>query len=394
MKRKASLTLVTLLVFTLNLYSQTSSVKFAEKPFSDILAMAKSQKKLVFMDAYTVWCGPCKWMSANIFTNDSVARFYNDNFICTKFDMEKGEGLELRSRYEVKAYPTLLFIDGDGNMIHKRVGAPREIRDYIEMGKVALTPGAGLAAVSKRYNDGDADPALLQIYLERLQGAYMPVNAPLSKYMATQKDETLTSNANWKLIYSYTDDMNSREFSYLVAHKEQFIALHGFDSVDQKINEVFLRALSAQMRSRQFSEEQYSKVKQQIRATGYDGAEKVIFTADLNLYLSRGEAEKFLETVYHNIDKYYRNDHNILNSVAWQVFTMTDSVKYLQKALEWSALTLEIQDQSAYQDTYAQILFKLGRKDEAILHEKRAIELGMKEGIDIKEFEQALIKMQ
>lgn len=394
MRRKASLTLATLLVFALNIYSQTSSVKFEEKPFNDILSMAKSQKKLIFMDAYTVWCGPCKWMSANIFTNDSVARFYNDNFICTKFDMEKGEGIELRNRYEVKAFPTLLFIDGDGNMVHKRVGAPREIRDYIEMGKVALTPGAGLAAVSKRYNEGDADPALLQVYLERLQGAYMPVNAPLSKYMATQKDEDLTSNANWKLIYSYTDDMNSREFSYLVAQKEQFIALHGFDSVDQKINEVFLRALSAQMRSRQFSEEKYNKVKQQIRATGYEGAEKVIFTADLNLYLSRGESEKFLESVYNNTDKYYKNDHNILNSVAWQVFTMTDSVKYLQKALEWSALTLEIQDQSAYQDTYAQILFKLGRKDEAILHEKRAIELGLKEGIDIKEFEQALMKMQ
>ncbi|MCF8411653.1 MAG: thioredoxin family protein, partial [Crocinitomicaceae bacterium] len=38
-------------------------------------AKAKKEKKLIFIDAYTTWCGPCKWISANIFTNKEVADY-------------------------------------------------------------------------------------------------------------------------------------------------------------------------------------------------------------------------------------------------------------------------------------------------------------------------------
>lgn len=377
-----------------NGFSQNRSIAFIEKPFSELLSQAKTQKKLIFMDAYTTWCGPCKWISANIFTNDSVADYFNKNFICTKFDMEKGEGTELGSRYQVRAYPTLLFIDGDGNMVHKRVGAPRQLKEYLDMGKVALTPGQGLAALSKRYNEGVTDPAEMMIYLKRLQEAYMPVNVPLAKYMATQKDEELTSTSNWNLIYAYSDDMNSREFVYLVKNQDKFAAVHTPDSVEQKISEVYLKALITQTRSRQFKEEEYNKTKLIIRESGYSGAEKVIFTADINMYLGQGQAEKFFEEVYTGTDKYYSGDYKMLNSLAWQVFTMTDDEKYLKKAADWAKRSVELKNQSAGNDTYAQILFKLGRKDEAIHHEKMAIELAKKEGAETKEFEQTLLKMQ
>jgi len=102
-----------------SLYAQNRSVDFQHTTFAEVLAKAKAENKPIFLDAYTTWCGPCKYMATKIFTQDKVADFFNANFVSTKFDMEKGEGLELAKKYGVKVYPTFLVLDSDGNIIHR-----------------------------------------------------------------------------------------------------------------------------------------------------------------------------------------------------------------------------------------------------------------------------------
>ena len=91
---KTVLSLV-LMILSVTTYSQNKYIQFETKTFAEIKALAKAQNKLIFLDAYTSWCGPCKYMAKNIFTNDTVADFYNSRFINAKIDMEKGEGVEL-----------------------------------------------------------------------------------------------------------------------------------------------------------------------------------------------------------------------------------------------------------------------------------------------------------
>src|SRR6185503_10815231 len=98
-----------------------------------LLARAKKEKKMIMVDAFTTWCGPCKWMAKNIFPNDTVAEFYNKNFINAKIDMEKGEGPDLAKKYEVGCYPTFLFIDGNGQLIHRQSGGG-EVKSFIQLG--------------------------------------------------------------------------------------------------------------------------------------------------------------------------------------------------------------------------------------------------------------------
>ena len=87
------------------------------------LKLAKEQNKLVFMDCYTTWCGPCVHLTKNIFPIKEVGDFYNANFINVKFDMEKDAGIGIAKKYHVRAYPTLLFLDANGEVVHKHLGA-------------------------------------------------------------------------------------------------------------------------------------------------------------------------------------------------------------------------------------------------------------------------------
>lgn len=117
------------------LLAQHGGMAFSESAsWKEILAEAKASNRVIFMDAYTTWCGPCKMMAKNVFTDETVGDFYNANFVNVKMDMEAGEGVALASEYSVRAYPTLLFIDGDGAIVHRAVGY-HEAAAFVELGK-------------------------------------------------------------------------------------------------------------------------------------------------------------------------------------------------------------------------------------------------------------------
>jgi len=75
-----------------------AGINFVEnKSWKEVLAMAREKNKLIFLDAYASWCGPCKYLQRDVFTDEEVGKFFNDVFINVKMDMEQGEGLNCRS---------------------------------------------------------------------------------------------------------------------------------------------------------------------------------------------------------------------------------------------------------------------------------------------------------
>lgn len=130
--------LFTLLAISLG--AQTKSILFESKGWAELSAEAARQNKLIFLDAYASWCSVCKKMDKEVFSNDSVADFYNSHFINAKFDMERGEGMALAERYQVNIYPTFLFIDPQGKVLHRAEGGfPAQA--FLELARNAQTPG-------------------------------------------------------------------------------------------------------------------------------------------------------------------------------------------------------------------------------------------------------------
>lgn len=98
-------------------------IKFKSISLDKAKAEAKKNDQLIFIDAYTSWCGPCKKMAATSFKDEAVGELFNDKFINLKIDCEKdADGPEVARMYKIRAYPTLLIIDGEGKLIKQVVG--------------------------------------------------------------------------------------------------------------------------------------------------------------------------------------------------------------------------------------------------------------------------------
>jgi thioredoxin 1 len=111
-------------------------IQFIEGDWSKALAEAKKQNKLIFLDAYASWCGPCKLLKKNTFPDKAAGEYFNTNFINVAMDMEKGDGPALTEKYSVSAYPTLIITDAEGNIITYTQGyiTPTQLIDFGKFG--------------------------------------------------------------------------------------------------------------------------------------------------------------------------------------------------------------------------------------------------------------------
>jgi len=110
-------------------------IKFESMSLKQAKALAKEQGKIIFIDSYTSWCGPCKLMAKNEFVNADLGKLYNSKFINLKIDIEKdADGPEVARLYKIRAYPTLLYINGDGKLIKSMMGY-QYANDLIAIGK-------------------------------------------------------------------------------------------------------------------------------------------------------------------------------------------------------------------------------------------------------------------
>lgn len=120
--------------------SSTTGIKFeGTSSWKELIKKAKAEKKLIFMDAYTTWCGPCKMLQSRVFPDKQLGEYFNQNFVNAAIDMESDEGMRLSSIYEVRGYPTLFFIDPNNGKVVKSILGYTEVDQLLNTGKSAAS---------------------------------------------------------------------------------------------------------------------------------------------------------------------------------------------------------------------------------------------------------------
>ena len=193
------------------------------EPWSKVLQRAKEQNQLIFMDCYTVWCGPCKGLAQDVFPQKQVGDFFNTHFVNVKYDMEKGDGKMLREKYKeyIIGFPTLLLLDGDGNVVHQMAGYQKA--ENLIAGMKAGMEGKSLPALQKKYEAGVRDFETIRDYVAALNGAFKRENIPtiISEFIATIPMEKLKDKEIWNLVGKYITDPYSEAYQYVFKEIEK-----------------------------------------------------------------------------------------------------------------------------------------------------------------------------
>ncbi len=347
-------------------------IEFFQGTFAEAVEKAKKEEKLIFMDAYAEWCGPCKRMAATVFTDAKVGDFFNQNFVCLKRDMEKGEGVDLQRRYPISAFPTLMFINGKGERVHQHIGA-LDANNFIGLGKTAMSKIDNFKDYEKKYEGGERSPAFIAAYLRALNRANKPSLKIANDFLSKQTDFT---NADvLKVVFEGTSEADSRIFDLLLKYRPQIVALYSEEQVKNRLQAACEKTVMKAIELKQPDLLQEAK-KRMKTALPADRAESLGIMSEMRYCEAAYDAKNYVNHCSNYAKKVVKTDVSQLNKLAEQMFAafpkdakvLADAAKYAQKASQVGGL-------ANYYFTHARILKQQGKKADAKKQAEKALTL-------------------
>ena len=370
-------------------YKQNRSIEFRDGTWQEITEQARKEKKMIFVDCYTSSCGPCKMLAKNIFTQDSVADFYNGNFVCFQIDMEKGEGPELAKKYSVAAFPTLLYIDAQGELKHCVVGY-QQAGELIQNGRNALIGQNTLPDFQKRYEAGERDPEFVKEYIEVLYKAYRPQlqREVATEYINTLSERDFYTRETWNIIIKNLSDPLSPVLKKVAANKFRFSQVVAKDTIDIFLDYTLKSAVNGFLwwtpDKGAFNQQRYDDLLAYLFTQNLPKVPQYIATLYAAKYLKTGDMRGMLDemrnSLHYGIFYDPQDKLDFIRNSFRHIETLGDK-DFLQEANVWLDACMETAPTGYYKSEYmkvkARILRALGKTDEAEALEREAPKIRM-----------------
>lgn len=200
---------VLLLLLTPYLLS-AQGINFENSSLQEALQKAKAENKLLFIDGYATWCGPCKRMDRTVFVDREVGRFFDEHLVAMKVDVEKGEGPEIKRKYGITGLPGYVFLNGDGFVMY-RFSSAMSKEAFMEKVNHALEltkDENNIGRLTERYQSEKGDEQFVRLYLDKLKKSnstnYTDV---LENYLSIQKSIPESSKEMVMLLADHSEEI-------------------------------------------------------------------------------------------------------------------------------------------------------------------------------------------
>lgn len=383
-------TLALLVMASATMYGQ--GIEFSKKDWDAVLQEAQATKKPIFLDAYTTWCGPCKKMDKRVFKNQEVGSFYNTHFINVKMDMEKGVGVRLAKKYKIRAYPTLLYLDGEGDILHKVAGYHNE-QKFIAVGRKALNPEFRLGEMDRYYNAGVKEPQFLYRYAYAKKLASDNTHRDIvQEYLKTQNDWSTPENLQF--IYDFTESTRSRHFNYMLDNKKLFDKKFGENIIDGRIQKLVNGRLDFIMNQKGDVSQEFTAVNK-LFSKVYGVDSKGRFAGfKMTYYRSQGNRDGFAKAAVEFVENMRGITADELNSISRTFVEVINDEQMLAKAIAWQKRAVKMENTYSHNYTLAALYTKIGDKRKAKKSAKRALKIGKKHKDDTTAVKQLMSEIK
>lgn len=394
-----------------------NGIKFEQTlSWEEIKAKAKTSNKYIFVDCYATWCGPCKMMDREVYSDPQVGKAFNKQFISVKVQMDstaKDEeqtkkwyttAQKMRHDYKIQAFPTYLFFTPNTELVLKEMGF-MTANNFIRLINLAKDPQKPLYyAQYQQYKQNIKEyetMGKLALFTRDVIG-----DNDLSDKMSKDYKKYYLDKLDPEVLYTKEHIDFICNFIPLVSIKDKFFLLcynnpARFDSISGTTglgNDIVVQTITRE----EIAAKVQKKSKPISKSPNWDELETYI----AEKYSSIDAHKLVLDykiRYYRDIDKdwtlwaKYKDEMikkypfkppyglEVYISInghggAWHAFLHCSDSAVLTKALEWVelAITLDGEDTprlAAYMDTKANLLYKLGQKEKALKLQKEAVEL-------------------
>lgn len=390
-----------------------AQIQFRHDAWQSILDAAGRDNKLVFLDCYASWCGPCKWMATNAFLDAEVSQFFNARFVNAKIDMEQGEGPRLSDQFGITAYPTLLFVNAQGEVVKTSVGAldatsllalgqsmaptviapvdPKPVDPAPVAGRNSYSDAERLDQMKMQYANGQSNRAFLVNFLLALKAAGESYTFVVERLKPGMVGAALLEKDNWRVFQAVFERLDSEQARYFLSHLPAFAAAFGSAPVTAKAVAMY----SAPMRraATDGNATAYEQARAAMLRSEIDRAAYHVLAVDLQVCQDRGDWGRYAQTACNFVAQNPNVESNTLNDLAWGFYQHIDDLSQLRQAMHWTNQACENDPNYPNLDTKAMLLMKLGRVKEAITYAELAIETAASTGEDATATKEALAEL-
>lgn len=384
---------------------KAQGIKFEENlSWTQIKTKARTENKYIMMDTYTTWCGPCKQMSNETFPKKEAGDFINPRFIAVKVQMDKTDSDSehvkswyqdakvIGDLYEVRAYPTVLYFSPEGNIVHNVVGY-QDVNRLIDEAKVALKNDDDYTLKLAEFKKGMLDTAAMRSLVTKAKTlkAFKTAQEIADKYIGYINKNDLFKKDNLIFI-GMNLSSKSKYFDLFLKYPEKVNA-----SVQKNFAENSVMGVIYREEIEPFDKAEkpdWEAIEKKVVAKYGKLGEERIWGNRMAYYNGKND--------WVNLGKYYKkyferaipHERSFIhiNNLSWPVFehvTDTSVLNIAIKAMDFNIDKYQRYDAAAI-DTYANLLYKVGRKEEAINWE----DLGRRLSNNGKEFVETLEKMK
>lgn len=360
--------------------------------WEQVKAKAKQEGKYIFMDCYTTWCKPCLQME-NTFNDEAVGKAVNDLFINVRMQMDTSkkdnewvksryaEARAIMQQYKVANFPTFLFFSPEGKLVDIAVGF-RWPKEFKALFADAVDPGKQYYTLLADYNRGEKDTSTARRLLAR-KTKYMG-DLILAKQIA--KDYILQLNKrdyhtkdNIEFIREFTENTHDIGFSIFYQNPKKINEIAGRNGYAEEQLEFFISqefvdpvlAKAGSIIGNPDWQSMYANIKRKYNKLY---ADRVVIAAKIRFYSFKKDWTAFIRNTVIYVEKYGENMMDFyLNNNAFYVFQYSNNEDELKTALTWMG-RVALNNPTTI-DTYANLLYKLNRKAEAITWEEKAVKM-------------------